>query len=259
VTRHWIGHVPVDALTRVQALARIAELVAARAGGTVFTPNVDHVVLAEDDVAFRTAYAATRLSLVDGMPVLWACRALGQPVPEKISGADLVAPLLAMAAERGWRVFLLGSTPEVLARVDALMRVRCPNLQLVGNASPDVDMRAPAETRRPVWECVAAARPDLVLIALGSPKGELWAHEARDVLRPAVLLGIGAALDFLTGAARRAPGWVSRLGLEWLYRLLHEPRRLWRRYLVRDPRFVLIFLRQWRGRGRAGAQRPGSR
>lgn len=254
MTRQCIGRVPVDALTRSQALERIAALVAARTGGTVFTPNVDHVVLAEEHAAFRLAYEATRLSLVDGMPVLWACRMLGQPVPEKVSGADLVAPLLAQAAERGWRVFLLGSTPAVLAAVRKLAAMRFPGLRIVGSESPDVDMHAPAATRQPTWERVAATRPDIVLVALGSPKGELWAHEAEAALRPALVLGIGAALDFLAGAAQRAPAWVSRLGLEWLYRLVHEPRRLWRRYLLRDPQFLLIFLRQYRAQRRAAAQ-----
>lgn len=256
MTRHWIGHVPVDAVTRSEALARIAELVTARAGGTVFTPNVDHVVLAEDQARFRAAYAATRLSLVDGMPVLWACRALGYPVSEKISGSDLVLPLLTLAAERGWRVFLLGSTPEVLAQVTERMRARGTDLHVVGCESPEIDMNAALDARRPTWERVAATRPDLVLVALGSPKGETWADEAQVDLRPAVLVGVGAGLDFFVGAARRAPAWLSGLGLEWLYRLVHEPRRLWRRYLLRDPQFVVLFLRQYFAQ-RRGRARPG--
>jgi N-acetylglucosaminyldiphosphoundecaprenol N-acetyl-beta-D-mannosaminyltransferase len=250
VTRYFLGRIPIDPLTRALALERIAALVEAGQGGTVFTPNVDHVVLAEEDEGFRAAYAAASLSLIDGTPVLWACRALGRSAPEKVSGSDLIAPLAELAAARGWRVYLLGTSPQVIAAAVDRLRARFPGFDVVGSDSPRVDMAAPAAARRTLWERAAAARPHLVLVALGSPKGELFAHEARDALRPAVFIGIGAGLDFLAGVARRAPAWLSRIGLEWLYRLLHEPRRLWRRYLVRDRQFVPILWREWR-RGRS--------
>ncbi len=245
MTRYTLGQVPIDPLSRDEALQRIAALVEAGAGGTVFTPNVDHVVLAEDDEVFRAAYAAASLSLIDGTPVLWACRALGHPAPEKVSGSDLVVPLAGLAAERGWGVYLLGTSQPVLAEAVRRLRARFPRFDVVGSVSPTVDMSAPAAERRPLWEQASAPRPHLVLVALGTPKGELFAHEAREALRPAVIIGIGASLDFIAGVAQRAPAWMSRAGLEWLYRLLHEPRRLWRRYLVRDPQFLLIFAREW--------------
>ncbi len=143
-------------------------------------------------------------------------------------------------------MYLLGTSPEVIDAAVERLRARFPGFDVVGRDSPRVDMSAPADARRPHWERAAAARPHLVLVALGSPKGELFAHEARAALAPAVVVGIGAGLDFIAGVAKRAPAWVSRAGLEWLYRLLHEPRRLWRRYLVRDRRFVPIFLHEWR-------------
>jgi N-acetylglucosaminyldiphosphoundecaprenol N-acetyl-beta-D-mannosaminyltransferase len=253
-----LGHLPIDVVTRDEALERIAALVEAGQGGTVFTPNVDHVVLAESDERLRRAYAATSLSLVDGTPVLWACRALGYRVPEKISGSDLVAPLAQLCARRGFRLFLLGSTPAVLAEAACRLSARFPELAVAGTDAPRVDMEAGVGERRATWERVRAARAQLVLVALGSPKGELWAHEARADLRPAVIVGVGAGLDFLAGRARRAPAWMSRAGLEWLYRLAHEPRRLSHRYLVRDPRFVLVFARQWWRSRRQGADSPPS-
>lgn len=245
MTRVRLGRLEVDAVTRAEALDRIAALIDAEQGGTVFTPNVDHVVLAESDARLRQAYAAAKLSLVDGTPVLWACRALGQAVPEKISGSDLVVPLAELCARRGFRLFLLGSTPAVLAESARRLTSQFPALAIVGTESPRVDMNAKADERRADWERVRAARPHLVLVALGSPKGELWAHEACAHLRPAAIVCVGAGLDFLAGHARRAPKWMSRAGIEWLYRLAHEPRRLSRRYVVRDPRFALIFARQW--------------
>jgi N-acetylglucosaminyldiphosphoundecaprenol N-acetyl-beta-D-mannosaminyltransferase len=246
--RPRLGFLPVDLVTRGQALDRIAELVREGRGGTVFTPNVDHVLLADEDRRFRAAYEAASLSVVDGMPVLWALRLAGHPVPEKVSGSDLVRPLAGRAADEGWRVFLLGGRPGVAREAAARLRAERPSLEIVGAESPTIDMDGPAEERRALRQLVRRARPDVVLVALGSPKGELWAHEARGELRPAVIVGIGAGLDFLVGTARRAPPWMSSAGLEWLYRLVHEPTRLWRRYLLRGPRFLRYLVGAWLAR-----------
>jgi N-acetylglucosaminyldiphosphoundecaprenol N-acetyl-beta-D-mannosaminyltransferase len=249
--RPRLGFLPVDLVTRGQALDRIGELVRAGRGGTVFTPNVDHVLLADEDPRFRAAYEAASLSVVDGMPVVWALRLAGHRVPEKVSGSDLVRPLAERAADEGWRVFFLGGKPGVAQQAASRLRAERPSLEVVGAESPTVDMDGPVEARRALHELVRSARPDVVLVALGSPKGELWAHEARDELRPAVIVGIGAGLDFIVGTARRAPPWMSNAGLEWLYRLVHEPRRLWRRYLVRGPRFLRHLVAAWLSRSDA--------
>ena len=235
---------PVDRVTFAEALDAITELVERRQGGTVFTPNVDHIVMASEDDSFRRAYAAVDLALADGMPVVWASRALGSPLPEKVSGSDLVPPLMRLAAMKGWRVYLLGGGRGVAQRAAFRLRAAHPDLAIVGTASPRIDMREPEATRRGIVAEIQEARPDLVLVGLGAPKQELWIHESANGLRPAVLLGVGAAIDFLAGTARRAPGWMSAAGLEWLYRLGREPRRLWRRYLLRDPRFLRIVLDQ---------------
>ena len=244
--RFRIGHLPIDPLTFEQALAAIAALVEARAGGTVFTPNVDHVVLAEDDARFRTAYAEASLSLVDGVPVLAAARLLGHAVPEKVSGSDLLLPLAARAAHAGYSLYLVGAGPGVGEAAARRLQQLYPGLVVRGTDASLVDMDGPAEARAPVLRRAREARADLVLVALGSPKGELWAAEARPALAPSVLVAIGAGLDFLVGTQKRAPRIVSRIGLEWLYRLVHEPRRLWRRYVVRGPRFLPIALRSER-------------
>jgi N-acetylglucosaminyldiphosphoundecaprenol N-acetyl-beta-D-mannosaminyltransferase len=239
-----IGHVPVDSVTFAQAIAEVERLVAARRGGTVFTPNVDHVVLAEHDEALRSAYEDASLRLVDGMPVVWASRALGRPLPEKISGSDLVPALIPVARTHRWRVYLLGSTPENAARAAAALTSH--GVDVVGFSSPYIDVsEAPDEN---VLDAVARAAPDVVFVGLGAPKQELFAHAVAPRLAPAVLLGVGATIDFLAGAVPRAPAWMSRAGLEWLYRLAREPRRLWRRYLLRDPQFAWIVLKQlWAG------------
>jgi N-acetylglucosaminyldiphosphoundecaprenol N-acetyl-beta-D-mannosaminyltransferase len=254
-----VGGLPIDHVTFAQALDSIAAMIASGEGGSVFTPNVDHVVMAAHDERFRLAYDAASLCLADGMPVLWAARLLGTPLPEKISGSDLVWPLLERAEREQWRVYILGGGPGVGEQAAQRLVARFPRIVIAGTDAPRIDMDAPAEARAEVLTRVRASRPDLVLVALGAPKQELWIAESAADLRPAVLLGIGAAVDFIAGTARRAPRWVSTAGLEWLYRLAQEPRRLWKRYLLRDPEFFLIVLRdlrRLRADGPAGSGGP---
>jgi N-acetylglucosaminyldiphosphoundecaprenol N-acetyl-beta-D-mannosaminyltransferase len=238
------GHLWVDALTFPEALAQIERLVDGGLGASVFTPNVDHVVIAEDDALFREAYAAASLSLADGQPLVWVSRLLGTPLPAKISGSDLVLPLMELAARRHWRVYLLGGPPGVAAAAATRLE-RGMGMQIAGIDSPAIQLnRDPSDET--IAERVRNARPHLVLVALGSPKQELWIHRIRERIRPAVAIGVGAALDFLAGRIRRAPQWMSRSGLEWLFRLSKEPRRLARRYLLKDPRFLLVLARTLR-------------
>lgn len=262
-SRFRIGRVPVDAVTLSGAIDRIVELVRSRRGGTVYTPNVDHVVVAEEDPAFRSAYAEVSLSLVDGTPVLWAARLLGFGVPEKVSGSDLFEPLIERAARGSLPIFLVGGQPGVAERARDRLQARYPGLSVVGIRSPRIDGGGHAEDEDDLVAEIRVAEPALVFVACGAPKSELFSHRNRARLRPSVLVCVGAAIDFAAGTARRAPRWVSRVGLEWLYRLVREPRRLARRYLLRDPKFFWIFGKQvlatWGGALRARLPAPARR
>ena len=238
-----IGKLPLDVVDFEGALDAIDRLIREKNGGTVFTPNVDHVVMAEHDERFRTAYAAAALSLVDGTPVLWASRLLRTPLPAKISGSDLVMPLLRRAAERGYRVYFLGGAEGVAELAKSKLEAELPGIQIVGTDASRIDVGELAEADE-VVERIQRAAPDLVLVALGAPKQEIWSYTRAERLKPAVLIGVGASLDFVAGVQKRAPRWMSKVGLEWLYRLAQEPRRLAARYLLRDPEFCLILLRQ---------------
>lgn len=251
--RLQIGNVPIDAVTLGGALDAIDALVQAGDGGTIFTPNVDHIVIAQQNARFAAAYASSSLSLVDGMPVLWASRLLGRPLPEKLSGADLVLPLMQRALERRYRVFLLGGAPGVADGARVALQRDFPGLAIVGVDASRVDVD---QISTDLVARIKAAQPNLVLVALGAPKQEIFSSEQSEALAPAVLLGIGASLDFVAGVRNRAPAWISGLGVEWLFRLVQEPRRLARRYLLRDPRFLLIMARQlWGGKMPTGSSR----
>ncbi|MGZ6123378.1 MAG: WecB/TagA/CpsF family glycosyltransferase [Myxococcales bacterium] len=236
-----IGSIWIDTLTVPAALEAIDAL-RSRGGGMVFTPNVDHIVNCDADARLRAAYDAADLAIADGQWVVWASRLLGTPLPAKISGSDLALPLARMAAERNRSLYLLGGTPGAAEEAAARLR-RETSVRVCGFDAPRIDLSAPDES---VVERIAQAKPDFVLVALGSPKQEIWSHRSLERLRPAVLLGVGATLDFLAGRIRRAPAWISRLGMEWLFRLALEPRRLARRYLVNDPRFAALLLRTLR-------------
>jgi N-acetylglucosaminyldiphosphoundecaprenol N-acetyl-beta-D-mannosaminyltransferase len=244
-----VGSLAIDVVDFQGAIDAIDRLIGAKNGGTVFTPNVDHVVMAEHDERFRSAYAAAALSLVDGTPVLWAARLLRTPLPEKISGSDLVMPLLRRAAERGHRVYFLGGAEGVAELAKSKLEATFPGIRIVGTDASRIDINALGEADE-VAERISRAAPDLVLVALGAPKQEIWSHTRAERLKPAVLIGVGASLDFVAGIQKRAPRWMSKVGLEWLYRLAQEPRRLATRYLLRDPEFGLILLRQLRQRSK---------
>jgi N-acetylglucosaminyldiphosphoundecaprenol N-acetyl-beta-D-mannosaminyltransferase len=247
VARVRIGQLEIDAVTFAEALDRITELVERRRGGAVFTPNVDHVVKAEHDPDFRRAYSHADLCLADGMPLVWASRLLGSPLPEKVSGSDLMHPLMRLAAERQWRVYLLGGRPGVAQEAGEKL-TRELDVTIVGTDSPVVGSDGTDKSSEQTLERLSAASPDLVLVAFGAPKQELWIDRLGEGLGPAVAMGVGGSLDFITGQVRRAPAWMSRAGLEWLFRLLQEPRRMWRRYLVEDPAFITIVARSRRRR-----------
>jgi len=177
---------------------------------------------------------------------VWASRLLGAEarLPAKVSGSDLVLPLMERAGQRGWRVYMCGGPPGVAEAAAEAARQRY-GVKVVGTESPRMAMVANPEDDA-IAERVRKAEAQLLLVGFGAPKQELFITRAGEKLGPAVALGIGASLDFMAGRVPRAPRWMSRSGLEWLYRLGKEPRRLWRRYLVEDPKFLLILLRTLR-------------
>jgi N-acetylglucosaminyldiphosphoundecaprenol N-acetyl-beta-D-mannosaminyltransferase len=239
--RLTIGKVPIDVLTFAEALDAIEALVTAGAGGTVFTPNLDHIVLADENPKLEAAYGQVSLSLADGSWVVWASRLLETSLPEKINGSDLIGPLLERAGQRQWRVALFGAAPGVAEKAAEVARAKW-NTQIVFIEAPMVKLDDDAQLEA-IAQRIAASKPDVVLVALGAPKQELLIMRIRQQVKPAVLLGVGASLDFVAGTMKRAPRLVSSLGLEWAFRLVQEPRRLWRRYLVNDPKFALILAR----------------
>jgi N-acetylglucosaminyldiphosphoundecaprenol N-acetyl-beta-D-mannosaminyltransferase len=236
-----IGRVWIDAVTMAEALDEINDLVEAGRGGTVFTPNVDHVVNAEHDPRLCAAYERADLAVADGQPLVWASRLLRPPLPERVAGSDLFQPLMQLAARRSWRVYLLGGGPQAVAAAAARL-VKDPGIEVCGIDDARIGLD-PGSVDAQVAERIRAARPHLVMVGLGAPKQEYFIDRMGAQLSPAVFIGVGATIDFAAGLLRRAPRWMRRSGLEWLFRLGQDPRRLARRYLWNDPRFAASVLR----------------
>lgn len=235
-----LGKLWIDQLTFDEAIDAIEALVDRGQGGAVFTPNVDHVMIAERNPAFVTAYEGASLSLVDGMPLVWASRLLGLELPQKISGSDLILPAMKRAAARRFRVYLIGAGPGVAEQAAEVLR-REYGVHVVGTDSPRV--AADGSCDPDAIARLRAADPELVLAAFGAPKQELFISRHRQAFGRGVALAIGAGLDFIAGTIRRAPPWISSAGLEWAYRLAQEPRRLARRYLLDDPQVLMVLAR----------------
>lgn len=244
------GRIHAHPVSFDEALDRIVALCRAGDGGYVVTPNVDHVVLAEEDAALVDAYARSSLSLVDGKPLVWLAKALGTPVPAKISGSDLARPLIARASAEGLPVFFLGAREGVGQKAADILAAEFPGLKVAGVLSPPLGFEKDEGQNADVVRTVRESGAALVLVALGAPKQELWMARHKDVLAPAVMLGLGGTFDFIAGEVQRAPTWMSDAGFEWLYRLAQEPRRMAGRYLVRDRAFIGIALRALLGRSR---------
>lgn len=244
------GRVAVDALGFEQTLAVLQERLAIGYGGYVVTPNTDHLVKARRNPSLAAVYEEAFLSLADGVPLVWMAKLLGLPVCEKVSGSDLLVPLLRAAAAAEAPVYFLGTTPEVARRAAEHAQAQIPGLRYVGSASPMVQVEG---DQQPVLDALDEARrcgARLIVVALGCPKQELIMARHAWRVPQATLVGLGASLDFLAGEVRRAPAWVSRSGLEWAFRLVQEPRRLWRRYLVDSfgalPVFAVMALARMR-------------
>ena len=247
VRRLDLGTIYAHVLTTDEALDELESLVVRGEGGYVVTPNVDHVVQAEDSEALRQAYEGASLSLVDGQPLIWLSKMIGDPFPEKISGSDFVPRVIERAAERGWRLFFLGAAEGVGAKAAQVLRDQYPGIDIVVH-SPSFGFEQDEPESARVLGMIQTARPQVLVLALGCPKQELLMHRWRNQLGATVAIGAGATLDFIAGNVARSPSWMSDAGLEWLYRLVREPRRLAHRYLVRDPQILKIAWRMFRDR-----------
>ena len=199
----------------------------------VVTVNLDFLTMAERNSKFREIINEADLAVADGMPLVWASKLTPDPLAERVTGVELVAESCKLAAETGRSVFLLGGGPGVAERAAQTLKLRYPGIEIAGTYSPPIGPLTPPEERRILNE-IDRVQPGFVFVALGAPRQDVWIRAHRHHLSASVAMGVGCTLDLLAGKVTRAPRWMQQSGLEWAYRLGHEPQRLWRRYLVND-------------------------
>ena len=252
--RFVLGRVPVDRISMDYAAILLVEALLHRGQLptlTVVGPNAQLVTTAEKDDLFAEALQQADLSVPDGMSVVMASRLLGIPIPERVTGGDLMERMCAEAAHYGFRVFFLGGLPGAAEMAAFNLRRRYPGLNICGTYCPPLGFENDPAELGWIEKVIEEARPDLLCVAFGAPKQEIWMHRHRERLPVGVILPVGAAFDTQAGLQRRAPRWMQRNALEWLFRLIMEPRRLWRRYLIGNTRFIFLVLRQWARQKRA--------
>jgi N-acetylglucosaminyldiphosphoundecaprenol N-acetyl-beta-D-mannosaminyltransferase len=212
----------------------------------VVTPNVQHTMEFQQNAAFREAYEQASLVIADGWPLVASSRLFGTPLPERVTGSDLLPGLFnAARPDRPRTVFLLGAKPGIGERAASAIHARWPGVRVVGTHSPPLGFERDDRENEAILALIAAAEPDILVVGLGAPKQELWTYRHRHAIRAKVALCLGGTIDFMAGATRRAPRWIQKLKLEWLHRAASEPRRLGRRYAEHAVLFPALVARTW--------------
>lgn len=233
-----LGGVDFDACTEADLVAYVMEALDAGVGGTIVTPNVDILRVVRKDADARALVNAAQVVVADGMPLLWAAKVAGTPLPARVPGSDLIWSLSAAAAAAGRGIYLLGGDTGVPERAADVLRERNRGLRVAGTESPPYGFDRTREGVAAVVGAVVAARPDIVFVGMGFPRQERLTVALAEALPGTWFLGCGASIPFVAGTLRRAPVWMQKAGVEWLHRLASEPRRLFSRYVRHDAPYA---------------------
>jgi N-acetylglucosaminyldiphosphoundecaprenol N-acetyl-beta-D-mannosaminyltransferase len=244
--------IPLAVSDYEQVLDWMDSMIAAGAQGYLTAAAVNLVMSAQEEPDTLAAVLAATLAVPDGQPLVWALHALGHPRATRVYGPDLMAEFCARAARTGVPIYLYGGrSAGARALLEERLRQRFPGVRIAGGSSPPFRPLTAQEDEREI-EMINASGAAVVWVGTGQPRQERWMYEMRPRLSPPLLVGVGAAFDFHAGLVPQAPRWMQRNGLEWSYRLAHEPRRLWRRYARYNPLFVAGFTRQYLRHRRGG-------
>ncbi|XZG69458.1 WecB/TagA/CpsF family glycosyltransferase [Chitinibacteraceae bacterium HSL-7] len=226
----------VDNLSMTETLDRIGELIASGQPNQHVVINADKVVKAHRDPALRQIINDCALINADGMPVVWASKLLGKPLKERVAGVDLFEALMKHSAEKGWRVYFLGAKEDVVKGVVDKFSAAYPALQVAGYRNGYWK----PEEEQGVVDAIAATKPDLLFVAISSPKKEQFLGRYQAQMKVPFAMGVGGTFDVMVGKTTRAPVWMQKSGLEWFYRFLQEPRRMFKRYFIEDMYFFVL-------------------
>ncbi len=236
--------IQVSSITNGNLLDAFSKAIANKQFTQVAITPVNSIVAALKDPKVKEVYNASEYVLCDGMPVKWASHFLGNPIVERITGLDLLPDLIQFAAYKNYSVFLLGASPGVAEKLKQVALAKYPNCNIAGIYVPPFMKTFTAEENQKMVDAVNAVQPDIVLVSLTAPKQDLWIAQNRAVLKTSVCVGIGGAFEVMAGLAKRAPKWMHNAGLEWFYRFIQEPKRMFRRYFIEAPIFIPLVIKQ---------------
>ena len=231
-----IAGCPVDSISFSETVEEMCRRLDARRKTHVVFINAAKVVKYASKPTLARAINRADLLLADGVPVVWASHLLGIALPGRVNGTDLMEKMVEVAAERGYRVFLLGATQPVIETAAQRFKEMHPTLNIVGVRNGYFSNRDSGEIIRQINDC----KPDLVLLGMGSPQKEIWGDANLNSLNAVVCQGVGGSFDVIAGVTKRAPKWMQVYGLEWFYRFIEEPRRMWKRYLYTNTAFIYV-------------------
>jgi N-acetylglucosaminyldiphosphoundecaprenol N-acetyl-beta-D-mannosaminyltransferase len=237
-------NVDFDNYDFMDLLDYIDQAIVYRKQSYILTCNVDHLMKLRKDQDFRKVYAQAGAVVADGMPLVWASKLLSKPLKQKVSGADLFSLLGKSFEEREYRLFFLGSAEGIPEKAIKKLKVLYPKLNIVGCYSPSMGFEHNEVENQYIIKMLIDARPDIVFVGVGAPKQEKWIHKHYIAYKAPVSIGVGATFDFIAGSIKRAPKIMQSTGFEWFWRLAHEPRRLWKRYLLEDSMFLVLLAKE---------------
>lgn len=235
----------IDNITREEAISYIENCIQKRMIGHVITPNADQIVRIEKDEYFKEICNNAELLLADGTPLMWIAKWYKNPIKEKICGSDLVPELCAIAAKKGYSVFLLGAAEGVADKAAENLQRKNPGLKIAGTYSPPYGFENDVKEIEHINKTLYQSKADLLFVGLGVPKQDIFIYQNMHRYQIPMSFSIGATIDFEAGVQKRAPRWINKIGMEWAYRLLSDPKRMFKRYIIDD---MQIFRLAWKYR-----------
>jgi len=236
----------VASVTLGEASEVFSEMARKKETRVIFTANAEHIALMSSNREFQKAYHEADFVLADGMPLVWFSRLIGERLPVRVTGSDLLPEFCRMAEKKSLKVFFLGGREDVTPKAIENLLKRFPALHVAGFATPWIDLANDEEIHSDFVETINQSGADILFVGFGAPKQEIWISRNKKKLKTGIVVAVGGTFDFLAGKTVRAPLWMQKSGLEWLWRLLHEPKRLWRRYLIGNALFCKLAWLEWK-------------
>lgn len=241
----FIGGVRIDKAGSKDVYDFIAERINSKIASHIISINVDVLIKARKDLEFKSVINNSELVLADSRILLFSSYLLGSPLEENIAGSNFILSFSDWAAKKGVKLFLLGAAPGVAAKAAEILIQKNSDLRIVGTYSPPFGFGNNEEENKKIIKMIKESSPDVLFVGLGAPMQEKWIWRYKDEYQVPVSIGVGATFDFIAGRVKRAPKWMQIIGVEWLFRLCQEPRRLWKRYLIGNAIFIWLVLKEF--------------